>query len=325
MIASRRVWLRRVGTVLVAGGLLAGALVAVGVMVAWSGAAGVGRVVWRGLPALPAALVVHGVQLGLSGLAWRYMVRPPAPSVGIVMRARWVREALNTAIPLAGLGGAVGSTRLLARQSGISMASATASLTGDLTVEASAQAPFLIAALATVAILAPGRLTVSRMALAILPVALGAAGFVLAQRAGMMRLVEHAARRLGFGDAMAGLHDGLMALHARPGAVLRAFGLHLASWSLGGAEVFVILHAIGVPVGPGAAFAIEGLGMAARSLGFALPAGLAAQEAGFVLACSIFGIGAQEGLALSMVKRLREVAVAASGLVVWRWWPGGRH
>ena len=156
------------------------------------------------------------------------------------------------------------------------------------------------------------------MALAVLPVALGAAGFVIAQRAGMMRLVEQAARRLGFGDALAGLHEGLMALHARPIAVAQGFALHIVSWSLGGAEVWVILHAIGAGVAPGAAFAIEGLGMAARSLGFALPAGLAAQEAGFVLACSLFGIGTQEALALSMVKRLRELVVAACGLVVWR-------
>jgi hypothetical protein len=299
-------------------GLIFAALLATGFMVAWWGATGIGEIVWRALPALPAALCVHFVQLGISGIAWRCLMPPPPPASWIVLRARWVREALNTAVPLAGLGGAVGSTRLLARDARIAMASATASLTADLTVEAAAQAPYLIASLATVAVLAPGRFSPARAALAILPVALGAAGFVIAQRAGMMRLIERMARRFGFGDAMAGLHEALMATHARRAAVLRALVLHILSWSLGGAEVWVILHAVGVAVSPGAAFAIEGLGMAARSLGFALPAGLAAQEAGFVLACSVFGIAAQEGLALSMVKRLRELVVAASGLLVWR-------
>ena len=299
--------------------LVLACLLAVGFMVAWSGAAGVAAIVWRGLPALPAALCVHGVQLALSGLAWWFVILPPAPLPALVLRARWVREALNTALPLAGLGGAVGSARLLARRGGIGMAAAVASLTADLTVEAAALGPFLAASLAAVAVLSPGRLTAGRAALAIVPVALGALLFVVAQRAGMMRLIEKAAARLGFGTALAGLHDGLMALHARRGAVLRAFGLHMLSWSLGGAEVFVILRAMGVGVSPGAAFAIEGLGMAARSLGFALPAGLAAQEAGFVLACAAFGIGPQEGLALSMVKRLRELLVAGSGLLVWGW------
>ena len=299
--------------------LVLATLLAVGFMLTWWGAAGVAAVVWRGMPALPAALCVHTIQLSISGLAWRCLLLPPAPGPGVVLRARWVREALNTALPLAGLGGAVGSTRLLAHRGHMTMPAAAAALTADLTVEAAAQGPFLAMSLAVVATLAPGRFTAGRAALAIAPVALGAALFVLAQRAGMMRLVERAAAQVGFGAALAGLHDGLMALHARRKAVLRAFLLHLMSWSLGGAEVFVILRAMGVHAGPGAAFAIEGLGMAARSLGFALPAGLAAQEAGFVLACGVFGIGPQEGLALSMVKRLREVLVAASGLAAWSW------
>ncbi len=295
--------------------MITGALLAAGFMVAWGGAAGIGRIVLRALPALPFALIIHTVQLVLSGFAWRCQMLPPLPPTWIVLRARWVREALNTAIPL---GGAVGSTRMLARDSRIGMANATASLTADLTVEAAAQAPFLLASLASVAILVPGRITPGRMALAVMPIALGAAGFILAQRAGLMRLIEGTARRLGFGDALAGLHDGLMALHARPIPVAQGFTLHVLSWSLGGAEIWVILHAIGTQVSPGAAFAIEGLGMAARSLGFALPAGLAAQEAGFVLACALFGIGTQEALALSMVKRLRELVVACGGVVVWR-------
>ena len=312
-VPKRLVWLRGASVTLVVLAFLA-----VGFMVAWWGAAGIGEIVWRALPALPASLLVHVVQLSLSGLAWRTLMLPPPPSRSIVLRARWIREALNTALPLAGIGGAVASTRMLARDGRMAMARATASLTADLTVEAAAQAPFLMASLAAVAIIVPGRFSVGRAMLAIVPIGLGAVGFIVAQRAGMMRLVEAGARRLGFGDAMAGLHDGLMALHARRGAVLRAFVLHAVSWSLGGAEVWVILHAVGVEVTASAAFAIEGLGMAARSLGFALPGGLAAQEAGFVLACSLFGISPQEGLALSMVKRLRELVVAVSGVVVWR-------
>jgi hypothetical protein len=292
------------------------ALLATALMLAWWGAAGIGDLIWRALPALPAALAVHLTQLALSGLAWRCQIVAPTPA-WIMIRARWVREALNTAIPLGGLGGAVGSARLLARDARLSIAAATAALTADITMETLAQAPFLAAALATVAMLSPGRFAPGRAALAILPIGLGTIAFVIAQRAGLMRLVERAARRLGFGEAMAGLHDSLMALHQRPAAQLRAFTLHTLSWSLGGAEVWVILHAVAVPVSPGAAFAIEGLGMAARSLGFALPAGLAAQEAGFVIACAVFGIAAQDGLALSLVKRLREVLVAASGLLVW--------
>jgi hypothetical protein len=286
-------------------------------VVIW-GAQGIGEAIRRGLPALPAALTVHAAQLALSGCGWWLLLPRPRPRPILVLVARWVREALNTVLPLAGLGGGVAATRFLARETGMGIAAATAATAGDLTCEAIAQAPYLAAALAVVGLLAPGALTPAHAALAVLPIVLAAAAFVVAQRMGLMRLIESAATRLGFRGALDGLHDRLMALHARPADVARTICLHTLSWSLGGAEVWVILHAIGRPVGPAAAFSIEGLGMAARSIGFALPSGLAAQEAGFVVACAAFGVPAADAVALSMVKRLRELIVAIAGVIAWR-------
>ena len=304
--------------------LLVASIAATAFMVVWWGATTIGSDVWRALPALPAALAVHGTQLCLSGFAWWLLLPVPRAGVLPVLRVRWVREAVNTILPLGGLGGAVASTRLLARDARLSMADATASTMADLTCEAISQAPYLILALVAVALLAPGQLSAGRAALAVVPVLGAAVAFVLAQRFGMMRVIERVAARLGFGAAMAGLHEGLMALHARGAAVAGCTLIHVVSWSLGGAEVWVILRAIGQPVGPGAAFAIEGLGMAARSIGFALPSGLAAQEAGFVIACGLFGIGAPDAVALSMVKRLRELVVGVTGTAVWQFalWRG---
>jgi putative membrane protein len=304
-------------------GLLLVGVAATASMVLWWGAGGIGRTVWRAMPSLPWAIGVHAVQLGLSGLGWWCLLDRPKPPRLLVMRARWVREAVNTLLPLGGLSSAVAATRLLARDAGLRMAYATVSTTADITCEAAAQAPYLVAALMVAALLVPGQVTAARAALAVLPVALGVLAFFAAQRAGLMRLVERAAVWLGFGAAMEGLHEGLMALHARPGQIARAIGLHTLSWGLGGAEVWFILHAIGQPVGAGAAFAIEGVGMAGRSMGFALPAGLAAQEAGFVLGAGLFGVAAQDAIALSMLKRVRELVMAVGGLGVWQiaLWP----
>ena len=299
-------------------GLIGLSLAAVAAMVTWWGAANVGDSIWRALPALPAATLVHGVQLFLSALAWRCLLGAPRPRRATMARIRWVREAINTLLPIGGLGGGVAAARMLVRETVLTMPEAAASVTADLTVEASAQVVFLLLAVAVIGRVAPDTLTPRQAALAILPLLAAAAAFIAAQRAGLMRLVERAAGRLGVGAAMAGLHAALMALHREPGRVSRALALHTISWSLGGAEVWIVLRAIGHGVGPAAAFAIEGLGMAARSAGFALPAGLAAQEAGFVLAGAVFGVPAAEAVALSMVKRLRELAVCLPGLLVWR-------
>jgi uncharacterized membrane protein YbhN (UPF0104 family) len=58
--------------------------------------------------------------------------------------------------------------------------------------------------------------------------------------------------------------------------------------------------------------------MAARSAGFVVPGALGVQEGGFILVCGLFGIEADTAIALSMVKRLRELAIGLPGLVSWQ-------
>jgi hypothetical protein len=74
----------------------------------------------------------------------------------------------------------------------------------------------------------------------------------------------------------------------------------------------------------GEAFVIESLGMAARSAGFAVPAALGVQEAGFIVVGELFHIHPETAIALSMVKRARELAVGLPGLVAWQWAEGRR-
>ena len=55
----------------------------------------------------------------------------------------------------------------------------------------------------------------------------------------------------------------------------------------------------------------------ARSLAFAIPGGIAAQETGFVLACGLFGIPPRrQALAMSLLKRLRELVVGVAGVLL---------
>jgi hypothetical protein len=74
-------------------------------------------------------------------------------------------------------------------------------------------------------------------------------------------------------------------------------------------------HGLSVPQG----FIVESLGMAARSVGFAVPGALGIQEGGFILACGLFGFAPDMALALSMLKRLREIAIGSVGLLMWQW------
>ncbi len=81
----------------------------------------------------------------------------------------------------------------------------------------------------------------------------------------------------------------------------------------------MILRAMGHPVSPAAGFVIESFGMMARSAAFAVPGALGVQEGGFMLAAGLFGLSAEAAVALSMVKRLRELIVGTAGIAVWLW------
>ena len=64
--------------------------------------------------------------------------------------------------------------------------------------------------------------------------------------------------------------------------------------------------------------------MAARSAGFVVPGSLGVQEAGFILVGGLFGQPPDAMIALSMVKRVRELLVGASGMVAWQLSEGKR-
>jgi uncharacterized membrane protein YbhN (UPF0104 family) len=117
---------------------------------------------------------------------------------------------------------------------------------------------------------------------------------------------------------MAGLHDRLMARQADTRSVATATATHTLSWALGGLEVWIALRALGHGVSVLDAVVIESLGMAARSAGFVVPGAVGVQEGGFVLVCGLFGVPAESALALSVLKRVRELLVGAPALLVWQ-------
>jgi uncharacterized membrane protein YbhN (UPF0104 family) len=159
-------------------------------------------------------------------------------------------------------------------------------------------------------------------------IALGCAAVALliaAQRFGLFQLIERALVKLAErGPAwsslseIAGLHRAIVALYAAPAKLGWSFALHLISWLLGGFEVMLALHIVGVSVDFREGLIIESLGQAFRAVGFAIPGALGVQEAGFIIVCGLFGISPQSAIELSLLKRIREVALGIPALVAWQ-------
>ena len=308
---------------------------------------------------LPALVALHLGQLLLSAIAWRGLLaprrpagthtadaaRPALPSLVLFWRLRIVREGIDSLLPVAQVGGEIVGARLL-RRLGVSAPRAGASIVVDVTLELVTQVLFLAAGLLALAALPGGSASVRPGAAGLVPLAwlLPAVGglaalLVLAQRFGALHALERltgaVARHIpGLAD-LAGLQAEAEAIYRRGPALRRAAGLHGFAWLLGTVETWAVLHALGLDASPLQALVVESLGMAARSAGFALPGAIGVQEGGFVLAVAAAGLsgatggmpdGITVGLALSLLKRLREIGTGLTGLVLWRWrWPEAPH
>jgi putative membrane protein len=299
------------------------------VLIGWIGAGAVGADIMRAGWAIPGCVAIHLLALRLCAAAWRRASGDRGLRGGTWFLIRWIREAVNALLPVAQLGGPVVGVRLLA-QRGLATRAAAAGTLLDMTLEALAQLPFTLAGLLVLAIFGEGSAWPPWLA-AMLGLAVGGGGaLVVAWRAGLPRLVALLAGRVGglvsarAAGALDGLHVALRRRQRDKAGLVAAAALHLLAWTVGAAETWLALWAMGYPTGPLAALAVESLGAAARSIGFAIPGAIGVQEGGLMLAGDVAGLPPDAALALAMVKRARELLVGLPGLLLWQWAEGRR-
>ena len=157
------------------------------------------------------------------------------------------------------------------------------------------------------------------------------AGFLLAQHrslfATLLRLARGLAPAQGLADLEGGaakIDEAIVATYRRRGALASAGLLHLAGWAAGAGEVWLVLHFLGRPFGLIDAFVLESLSSGVRGAAFMAPGALGAQEGAFVLFGHLFGLPADVALAISLSKRVRELALGVPGLILWQWIEGRR-
>ena len=269
-------------------------------------------------------IAFHLPQIVASALGWRAITGPatPGPPLRTYLLLRWIREGVNNLLPVAQIGGEFVAARLL-RRHGMKLAPAIAATVADLTMEMLTQIAFtllgLVLLLQTVADSGIAGYVISGLALA----ATLAAGFLAAQWFGLASAIESALLRLGralgwAGTAdVAGLHDALIACYRSPARVAHSALLHMISWLLGGIEVCLALHFLGHDVGIVVGLIIESLGQALKAAGFAVPGALGIQEGGYIIIGQLFGLSPEIAIALSLMKRLREVALGIPALLAW--------
>ena len=118
------------------------------------------------------------------------------------------------------------------------------------------------------------------------------------------------------------IDDSVVATYRNRSVMLRASLLRLVGWAAGAGEVWLVMQSLGQPIGVVDAYILESLGSGVRAATFMVPGALGTLEASYVLFGAMFGLPADTALAISLSKRVRELALGVPGLLLWQYIEG---
>lgn len=279
-----------------------------------------------GLGGFAAVCAIHLVLIAFMGLAWRALVPGYRPLA--LIWGRLVRDSGSEALPLSQVGGYVLGARA-ATLAGVPGTLAAASTIVDVTIEFVAQIAYTGLGLAWLVHLQPGH-PATQPILVGLVVAVGAAGaFLLVQRHAL-RYVDRIAEVLGLdltertAAGAAALHDALAAIYRNAAGLWWSFALHLVCWVASSIEAWLALRLAGLQIRFGAVLALESLLYAIRTAAFVVPNAVGVQEGAYVLLGAGFGLTPEMALALSLLKRARDLIIGLPAIGIWQLVEGGR-
>jgi glycosyltransferase 2 family protein len=302
-------------------------LAVIGAFIVYFGADAVVRslfaIAWRGF------LVVCSIRLALivvMGVAWRALL--PNARAWVFIWGRFVRDAGSEVLPFSPMGGCVLGARAVTL-TGLPGTTAAGSMIVDVTLEFFAKLVYTALGLIVLVHLR------SELPDA-LPIAIGAAvagliaiAMIVVQRHGF-GVFERFARLIGRGWAdrtaagAAAVRAVLVSIYRRKARVWSGFLLHLACWIASALEVWCALRLAGTPLDFQAVMVIESLLHAIRTLAFAIPNAVGVQEGAYILLGAAFGLTPEMALAISLLKRMRDLAIGLPVLGIWQAVEGGR-
>lgn len=261
------------------------------------------------------------------GMGWRALFpREARPAFWIWFRARWAGEAVNSLLPVGQVGGDVARAQMVARFTA-SSAVAGATVVSDFTLGLLAQLVYTVIGVALLAGTASMGWNAKGFLAGLLLAAVAIAGLYLVQHPSVLGPLAEKFARSGsktWNSVAGGIADvsrETAAIYADRKRVASCFVWRMAGWFLLTGETWLALCFLGYRASwadsLNVALILESLTMAVRSAAFALPGALGVQEAGFVLIGPMVGVSAETALALSLVKRLREIFVGVPGLALW--------
>ena len=272
----------------------------------------------------------HVVPMLANARAWQVLIPGAArPGFGFFVWMVWVREAVNSMLPVARVGGEVAGAWLLVGR-GVRKRPAVATLVVDMTMSLVSQFAFtLVGVILLLRVRADFALS-SDIALGLaiaLPVMLA---FLLVQRFGLFGMFARLFR-LMFGERFerfvggaAPLDRAVHLIYRRRLRILMCCVWQFVGWLVSSGETWLGLHFLGQTATLADAVLITALIEATSSTAFAVPGALGVQEGGFLLLGQALGFTPEVSLALALVRRARDVLVYGPALALWQLGEGRR-
>jgi putative membrane protein len=284
-----------------------------------------------------ASAIAH-VGWGLLGLTLYHLVQTLSDSAGWLVLIpkenkvplirsfflHWMGESVNNLLPTARVGGDIVVARIAAMW-GMPLKTAIAAIIVDVTVGIVAKVLCLITA-GFFLISATGRTDLARPVLvAVLTSLLAVIAFYAVQRAGVFRWSAALASRLARSSQWDSLVQGgealdqtIRLLYARRSGTAACCFFWILSWLIAAGEGWIGLWALGLRANFTTAIILESTSLFIRSAAFLVPGAVGVQEGGYILLGNLLGIPGDMALALSLLRRVRELASGIPGVVAWQ-------
>lgn len=263
--------------------------------------------------------------VGLDSRGWRALLKVRRQASWVILF--WlgmVRDAVNTLLPVARVGGELIAIRLLGLR-GVKTCTASASVIVETSVTLVCQAVLTVGGILALLpyvgarFLVPKLLLVLAVGVAVLTVFLliqwrmGLAGFLGRVSGRFFRQSRMAS------SALQSLDQKVRILYRRRGGLVRCALWQLLGFVASAAEIFVLATLMHAPLTLTQVFIFEALIQALHSVSFVVPGALGVQEGGFVLLGSVFGLAPDLALSLALCRRGRQIVLGVPALVSWRW------
>lgn len=259
----------------------------------------------------------------LLGAAWYVLLRDsPLKDLKLIVWARIVRDAATEVLPFSQVGGIVIGARA-AILHGIAQPLVFASVIVDVTTEMLAQIAYVglgVAFLSQRVQRTPFTQSLTTgLCIGLAIAAIAGAVFVVLQRSSQSMTARLLSRIFpGAIAATAAVTAALNAIYRSPLRVSASVALHFAGWIASGIGVWIAFRLMGAHIDLAAVLAIESLISATRSIAALIPNALGVQEAAYAILAPLFGVGAEVGLAVSLLKRARDISVGVPVLLIWQ-------